>query len=352
DICGNVDSSCVQMIAVIDTIDPKSETKHNNTTLESHATVDTSELGFPTWMEECSLSEVDTVYWRDDSTGFDGTCMNDTLGVIARKFFAEDICGNVDSSCVQMIAVIDTVAPELENGCPEDTLIDCGTSTDPNLLGMPSHFDACSISSVDSTWFRDDSTGFDGTCTPDRIVGTITRTFFAADLCGNVDSSCVQIITVQDTLFDVMATASPMEVCLGDSTTLSYIILNATTATVEWYVADTTGGDCRAGTLIGTDSSIVVTPDTTTTYIVLVTNEKGCVDSSCVTVIVNPLPVCDIAGPDVVARNQMGIVYKATPGLTAYSWSIISGNATIVGPIDEDSVVVDADTVNFTIQVV
>ncbi|MBK6481480.1 MAG: hypothetical protein IPF93_25315 [Saprospiraceae bacterium] len=77
---------------------------------------DPASLGMPHYTDNCSDSVLvaNTISFRDDSTGFDGlTCIDGVVGTIARKFFVNDICGNTDSSCVQMISVIDTVAPQV-----------------------------------------------------------------------------------------------------------------------------------------------------------------------------------------------------------------------------------------------
>ncbi|MBL0113856.1 MAG: hypothetical protein IPP42_24830 [Saprospiraceae bacterium] len=112
---------------------------------------DPASLGMPHYTDNCSDSVLvaNTISFRDDSTGFDGlTCIDGVFGTIVRKFFGEDICGNTDSSCVQMISVIDTVAPQVVPGtCALDTTITCDAlASDPASLGMPHYTDNCSDS--------------------------------------------------------------------------------------------------------------------------------------------------------------------------------------------------------------
>ncbi|MBK6481481.1 MAG: hypothetical protein IPF93_25320 [Saprospiraceae bacterium] len=112
---------------------------------------DPASLGMPHYTDNCSDSVLvaNTISFRDDSTGFDGlTCIDGVVGTIVRKFFVNDICGNTDSSCVQMISVIDTVAPQVVPGtCALDTTITCDAlASDPASLGMPHYTDNCSDS--------------------------------------------------------------------------------------------------------------------------------------------------------------------------------------------------------------
>jgi hypothetical protein len=74
--------------------------------------------------------------------------------------------------------------------CPADTIVDCGTSLDTSATGMPIAIDDCDPNPA-ITFIDSDS----------LICGDskkITRTFTATDTAG-LFSTCVQIITVQDT---------------------------------------------------------------------------------------------------------------------------------------------------------
>ncbi|MBL0113859.1 MAG: hypothetical protein IPP42_24845 [Saprospiraceae bacterium] len=219
DICGNTDSSCVQMISVIDTLAPQVVPGTCAWIRRSPVMLlasDPASLGMPHYTDNCSDSVLvaNTISFRDDSTGFDGlTCIDGVVGTIVRKFFVNDICGNTDSSCVQMILVIDTVAPQVVPGtCALDTTITCDAlASDPASLGMPHYTDNCSDSVLvaNTISFRDDSTGFDGLTCIDGVVGTIARKFFVNDICGNTDSSCVQMISVIDTVAPVISCPLP-----------------------------------------------------------------------------------------------------------------------------------------------
>src|SRR5690606_39443512 len=105
-----------------------------------------------------------------------GDCPGDYT--IERTFYAEDQCGNIDS-CVQTITVIDTVAPVIT--CPLDLTVECTDDLSVDSLAIATAVDACdtlvTITSSDVV--------LAGNC-PGNY--TISRTFYAADQCGNVDS--------------------------------------------------------------------------------------------------------------------------------------------------------------------
>ncbi|MDX1408239.1 MAG: hypothetical protein R3330_08900, partial [Saprospiraceae bacterium] len=187
DACGN-SSSGTQIIVRVDTEAPTITSCPADVTINCDASTDPANTGIPTATDNCSGTV--TITYSDDSAG--GTC--DTDPPIIRTWTFTDDCGN-SSSCMQMITVQDTVAPMLLQGsCPADVTIDCNDSSDPADLGIPMYVDNCSAVTVT---VQNDSTGFDGNCTS-MVIGTITRTFYAEDICGNIDSSCVQVITVQD----------------------------------------------------------------------------------------------------------------------------------------------------------
>ncbi|MBY5960289.1 FG-GAP repeat protein, partial [Membranicola marinus] len=197
DLCGNVDS-CDQVLTFVDTTAPTLVCVPD-TTLDCTVTdIDTAILGVPLVSDDCDANPVLT--YRDDSTGFDGSCSGDgVIGQITRRFYATDLCGNVDS-CDQVLTFVDTTAPTLV--CVADTTLDCAvTAIDTALLGVPMVSDDCDVNPV--LTYRDDSTGFDGSCSGDGVIGQITRRFFATDLCGNVDS-CDQVITFVDTTAPVV----------------------------------------------------------------------------------------------------------------------------------------------------
>jgi hypothetical protein len=128
----------------------------------------------------------------------EGTCPT----VITREWTVIDVFGD-ESTCEQLITVVDTTPPEFT--VPEAVTIECDESTSPDHTGaVTEEVDNCDPS-VDVTF--SDSVA-EGTC-PGAAV--ITRTWTAVDDCEN-STSQDQVITVEDT--------TPPEItCPPDATT-------------------------------------------------------------------------------------------------------------------------------------
>ncbi len=111
-----------------------------------------------------------------------------------------------------------------------------------------------------------------------------------------------------------------VEICSGDSTTLS-----ATgNGTFLWSTGDAS-------------QTITVSPVTSTTYIVTVTNDNGCTASDSVTVTVQQTPVAD-AGQDVAICAGQTVQLNASGG-NSYSWQPVGSlsNPTIPDPVASPS---------------
>jgi hypothetical protein len=115
-----------------------------------------------------------------------GSCGEDTT--LLRTWYITDFCGNVDSSCVQAIAIQDTIPPRLF--CPPDTTVLCES---PIVFGDPTATDSC-----DPDWLVEiiiESTQ----TVPGPGLGefTHTRCWTATDSCGNPAPTCCQSIIEQ-----------------------------------------------------------------------------------------------------------------------------------------------------------
>lgn len=122
------------------------------------------------------------------------------------------------------------------------------------------------------------------------------------------------------------ATANPSTICYGASSTLTAIGGSGTTC--QWYT-----GTC-GGTLVGTGTSITVSPTSTTTYYVRWTNSCGSSTCKTTSVTVNPLPVA----PASASANPTSIAPGGTSTLTATGgsgttckWYTGSCGGTLVG---------------------
>jgi len=200
DVCGNR-STGVQTITVIDSGHIRIEVPADVTVQAGDPTTPDA-TGWATAIDPDAVDEALSVTYADaaDLSGCDGT------GTIVRTWTATDACGN-SSSAVQMILVVDSVAPVLT--VPADITIETVDSRDPSFTGWASvgHHDP---EHAPTLTYRDqaDLTGCDGT-------GSILRTWTALDGCGN-SVSAEQTITVVDSGHVSLLVPPPAEVACGD----------------------------------------------------------------------------------------------------------------------------------------
>jgi hypothetical protein len=124
---------------------------------------------------------------------------------ILRTWTAIDGCGN-RASCVQTISFKDTIAPVIT--CPTNIILECSLPTTTNNTGVATAIDngsgVASISFVDSLGATN--------CTG---KSAILRRWTATDGCGN-SASCVQTITLQDTIAPTILCQSDRSFAAGD----------------------------------------------------------------------------------------------------------------------------------------
>lgn len=213
DRCGNR-SSCVQLIWVTDIVAPNL-TCPPDLEISCSDAKDPSFTGYATATDNCSLDL--TIDYTDtyQLSGCNGT------GFILRTWFARDACGNVGTR-TQLITVSDKIAPVL--ACPRDTILDCGFYINPDVLGYPTGADNCTPTEDLVLGYQDDLSGLTG-CTN---TGTILRTWFMTDACGNV-GRCVQKITIADTTAPTIV--CPANVVIGCKDSTLPAVLGRATAT-------------------------------------------------------------------------------------------------------------------------
>ena len=119
------------------------------------------------------------------------------VGIYDITYTATDACGNVSIFNVVLI-ITDDAGPALI--CPSDTLLDCGSSIDTSITGVPIAMDNCQGMSGEIMVVFSDST-IAGGCTNDFVV---ERTWIATDSSGNT-SSCVQTIEIRDTIAPIIS---------------------------------------------------------------------------------------------------------------------------------------------------
>jgi gliding motility-associated-like protein len=148
----------------------------------------------------------------------------------------------------------------------------------------------------------------------------------AQNLCGNSAYTCIPVTLSTNSTPPTSASASPNPVCASASTTTLSLSGGSlgTGANWNWY-----SGSC-GGTLVGTGSTITVSPSSTTTYYV---NAVGtCNTTACTSVLftVNPAPTAN-AGPTRVLTCANTSTTLSGSGGGTYSWTgpgIVSGGNT------------------------
>ena len=151
-----------------------------------------------TFTDPCN--EIDSV-WHNSPYGNTATDASGTYpaGTTEFKWFVLDKSGNMDSSCVVQVTVIDTFSPYIT--CPEsvsDTAAANNCSKVPAIVLDPAYGDLCS--DVTLTWKMEGATTGNGLGTVSDAsfnVGLTTVTYVVEDESGNMDS-CSFTVTIVD----------------------------------------------------------------------------------------------------------------------------------------------------------
>jgi|GEM_PF-2703459 len=91
--------------------------------------------------------------------------------------------------------------------------------------------------------------------------------------------------------------------------------------------------------------------DTTVTISLTVTTSNGCISTVTEAVTIYALPEDDIQGDMAVTDDESGVVYEG-PEASSYEWSILSGDAQIMGSIDGQTCIVDFLSNDVTLQLI
>jgi hypothetical protein len=193
DDCGN-ESSCSQVITIVDTTPPVLSGVPADATVECDAIPDPANV---TATDNCSTPTVTLVETPSlDECG---------EGTITRTWTAEDCFGNTTSG-TQVLTVEDSTPPVIT--CPADTTLECPADTSPANTGSATGTDNCGEVTISSS---DVSTAGCG----NTVV--IVRTWTAEDCAGNT-SSCDQTITVEDNTAPVITCPADVTVECPDPT--------------------------------------------------------------------------------------------------------------------------------------
>lgn len=164
---------------------------------------------------------------------------------------------------------------------------------------------------------------------PGTVLGPGSHpiTLTATDLSGNTASCTFQVLVVSNQSPPTLISGTT-NICTGASTTLTVNGGNpGPGGTAQWFT-----GSC-GGTLVGTGSSISVTPPVTTTYFVRYTGPCGTTSCISITVTVNinpgpPIPVVIMNGPIQLCRGG-SVTLTSSPG-TSILWSTLETTQSIV----------------------
>lgn len=131
---------------------------------------------------------------------------------------------------------------------------------------------------------------------------------------------------------DVLATPpGPTQVCSGGSVNISFSSnISYTPVAYSWSVPALPPGlgvSSASGTATITESFTNTNPDPGTVSFQIIPVAGGCTPSSpsIYNVVVNPLPVVMITGPQVACVNTPGPVYQTQPGQSGYIWNVTGG---------------------------
>jgi hypothetical protein len=195
DTCGNV-NTCAQMITVNDST-PPTITCPGPVSVQCFSQVPGASTTAVIASDNCG-GPVTVTHVGDAASNGTSNCNN----VITRTYQAVDGCGNVNT-CAQTITVNDTTPPFVN--CPGPVAVQCFSLVPPVNTGSVSASDNCG-GLVTITHLGDSASNGTSSC-----FNVITRTYQAADSCGNVNT-CIQTINVNDTTPPAITCPGPVSV--------------------------------------------------------------------------------------------------------------------------------------------
>lgn len=153
------------------------------------------------------------------------------------------------------------------------------------------------------------------------IVNPTSTTTYVVNALDVNGCDATDSVTVSVQQLPVANAGTDVDICEGETVQLTA----SGGTTYSWSPANTLSN--------GSIATPIASPTSTTTYVVVVSDQVGCSDSDTVQVVVNALPTIN-AGPDGQVCNGVGFGLNATGG-TSYSWTPVAGlsNANIANPI-------------------
>jgi gliding motility-associated-like protein len=218
-----------------------------------------------------------------------------------------------------------TVVGTDANGCVNSSNITVTVNPLPVILVTPNAPSICAGSNISltasgaSSYTWSPATGLSSTTGATVTANPTNTTIYS--ITGTDANGCSATTSVPVTvnpLPNVIASALPATICVGDASTLTA----SGADTYVWSPASTLSGS--------SGSSVLAQPTSTTTYTVTGTDANGCQSTSNVTLTVNPSPTISItASPNTICMGGSSIL-TATGGAT-YTWSPASGLSSTSG---------------------
>ncbi len=264
-----------------------------------------------------NCSSVTVSYVITGATTRSGTGNNATglfnTGNSTIQWTVKDVCGNTTSCSTSIIVKTSSVEPAAattsnNNFCP-------GGSTTLGITGGTLGSDA------DWYWYSGSCGGTPVGSGPSIVVSpTVTTTYYVRPEGACPCTVCKSVTVTVKTLSvaPTAATSSNANFCIGGSTTLGITGGSlGTGASWKWYT-----GSC-GGTAVGTGATLVVSPNTTTTYYVRADGNCNTTTCASVTVTVRTLSLA----PTSATTNKNNICPGESATLTVNGGSL--GNASV-----------------------
>jgi len=249
-------------------------------------------------------------------TGTDAnTCVNTAtiaISVFPKYEFTDNhaICqGDVYSWHGNNYSVAGTYYDSLQtiNGCDSVYILHLTVNPLPNIAASTNLGIVCSGSPATLTANGGVSYVWSTTQTGSSIIvnPTIATTYIVTGTDANGCENTASVSINVNQLPNVNASATPSELCIGESTTISA----SGASTYEWNNSETT-------------ATFTVTPDETTTYIVTGTDANGCENTAEVIVTVNPLPQLMLTADNTTICSGQSVTLTASSDIanTTYEW--------------------------------
>ncbi|MGB3527275.1 MAG: hypothetical protein WBB32_15070, partial [Flavobacteriales bacterium] len=308
DEAGN-EETCTQTILIVDTQAPVLMNVPEDVTVICS---DVPEVPKNVWASDCKNTvdvEVNDVLIAgpDESTY-----------TIERTFTATDACGNT-ASATQVISVVGCKTacetPIIISCAPAETTVECGTSIDPEDIGLPVTRKSPDCPEVNFFTYED---LISGTCPV-----TVKRTWTISDADGNAEN-CVQMIYIVDT-------EAPMLSCMDYEVTVDCDAIpeaekcSATDncdSDMEVFMTEETGkGDCESGyTITRTYTAADACGNTATTVQIIHVISGGNAPKAMQTPVIDPAPITHVQVAPNPFRKHSTISFT----------SEVSGRATVV----------------------